>query len=69
MEPLAVPLPEAMRLIGVRKDEVARLVRSGQIASYLAGSGGKRLYVVESLRAYVARASAADRAGRAPQQP
>lgn len=61
VEPFLVPIytkyahkkPDAVSLLSLSEDTVKRLVSRGELESVL--EGGRRLVVVESIRAYVER--------------
>lgn len=70
IEPLAVSVSSAAKLLGVSRDQVYRLARSGELGSALIGeSNGRRVIPVEALRQYIAAhmtAAATDESAHPP---
>lgn len=58
MTPLLVKIPEAAAVLGVGRDEIYRLIKSGDLERVTTGARGSRI-VVASLHAYVERLKAA----------
>ena len=56
-DPLAVPIPEAVRLSGISRSELYRRLAAGQV--HAVKSGSRTLILMDSLRAHIASLPAA----------
>jgi Helix-turn-helix domain len=52
IDPLAVPIPEAVRLSGISRSELYRRLAAGDVRAVK--SGARTLILMDSLRAYLA---------------